>query len=815
MRIDDFLREILFAGRALKRRPAFSLTVLTVLGLALCANAVLFAIADALLYKRLPFPNASRVVAVWETVGAEGEGGVSYPNFLDWVAQSQSFEALAAYAQRPVAITTAQRSERFDSELVSDAYFRVLGVTPTLGKPIGDGGSGSVAVPEAVISYDFWQTHFSGSPGALGQSVTVEGVAFTVVGVAPAGFRGVSGHVDFWVPMATLDVLAPSRASVNFLGSRDIHWHRVVGLLRPGVSTENARADLDTIARSLAVQYPDANAERGADAKTIREFLIGDRLNPILVLFGAIGLLLLIASANVAGLLSLRGAGREREFSVRAALGAGRARLIRQVGIEIALLVIGSLSLGLILARLTVDAFLAILPIDLPGVLSVSIDYRVALCTLATATLVFLAIGLVGVVQVWTVHTARSLHAGVQSTARKSHSTLRDGLVVFEIALSIVVASAAILLVQSLWRLQSVDAGFDPERLATVRVAAVGLDTPADRIRAIDRMIEAIQSLPDVESASATLAAPLLDPGIQRGFTIDGHEPIPAAERDTVNFDEVAPNYFETMRIPIVAGRTLSDRDDERAANVAVVNLAFARRYWAEGAALGARFKFGPVESDGPWIEIVGIVGNTILTSQRDNPDDSPVVYTPIAQGKVFSNPSLIARTRVDSSASLAAIAQRLERLDSAYAVYGLSTLESRMYDSADDTRSMATLLGVSAVSALLLVAVGLYGVLAFAVVARRREIGVRVAFGASRKDILGLVVRRALALGALGAALGVAASLVLSQTLAGLVFGVKPADPLSHLVGVGFLLVVVLGASAIPAQRASRIEPVDALRCE
>jgi len=808
----DFLQDIRYAFRTLLRSPGFALVAILTLALGMGANTAIFSVVNGVLLQALPFEHSDRLVILWETT-AKGTASVAYPNFLDWRAQAGSFAELAALSADVLTLSGGESAERISVEVVDDAYFRVLGARPAFGRLFTPEELGKpMSAPVAVLGHGLWQRRYGGKQEALGQTVTVNGATFTIVGILPEGFRGWTGEGELWLPFTMRDALWPQVARFNFLGDRIIHWHRAIGRLRPGVSLEQARTELNGIAARLAQAYPKTNEKRGVDLEFARDRLTSGVRPALLVLLGTVGLVLLIACANLANLLLVRLTARQREIAIRLALGAGRARLARQLVTESLLLaLLGGLA-GILAARWGMDGLLAMLPITVPRFAQMGLNPTVLLFTLGLCLLTGVGTGLMPVWHALRPQITKALKEGAPSSGGGQH-VLRSALVTGEIAVALVLLIGAGLMLQSFQRMLHEDPGFRAERLLMLRLEVPeGSYAGVQRSQLTETVRERLRAVPGVQSIGMTYTNPFTWEGVGFSFTAEG---LPEDLQDTVLGHQVTPDYFQTLRIPLLAGREFTERDTMEAGQVAIVSEAFAQRVFHSTQVLGRRIKLGASDSDAPWLEIVGVAGNVKVRSLRQSRTEEPIVYTPLLQSKVIIGLTVLARTQAEPASVFASLRSALQQLDPQIPVYGMTTMQERMGEDARDTRAYALLISLFAVLAVVLAAVGIYGVMAHMVGQRTREIGLRMALGALPADALKLVLGQGARLALLGVTLGVAGAVAASRLLRTLVFGVSVTDGFTYAMAGALLLVIALLGCAIPAWRAARLDPLIALRHE
>ena len=810
-------QEVRYAVRGLLRNPGFTLVAVITLALGIGANTAIFTVVRGVLLQRLPFPNAERLVQVQETVGKAQGNPVSYPNFLDWKAQNHSFEELAAYADAEYIVNIRDKSERVLGEIVTDTYFPVLGIAPALGRtflPEENRIPGARAV--AVIGHGFWERVYGSDPQALGSSIRVNGANFTIVGVAPRGFRGFSDDSEVWIPLMMRDVLWPQVAQFHFLQTRDVHFLKVFGLLKTGVSLRNASADMSAISANLRQAYPEDNKDRSAVLFYARHHFVGGLRTPLLVSLGAVGLVLLIACANVVNLILARTVSRHRELAVRLSLAATNGRLLRQLLTESLLLALAGAALGLVLAGWGLDAFVPLLPLNLPSFAAIHLERYVLLFACFVAIGSGVLVGALPTLAMSRIELAEALKEGAKGGMGARSRRLGGVLVSAEVALSLILLVGAGLLGQSLIRMLTTNPGFRPDHLATMRFYVPDRPFRGDgRNRFGPNLAAFIAALPGVQSAAVTFIDPFLWSGFSRGYTIEGHEALTPTEIGETFYQEIGPDFFSTMGIPMKAGREFDMRDDlERPLRV-VVNEAFARRYWPGKDPIAKRMKYGTADSKYPWMEVIGVAGNSKFDSLRQIADATPVVYSPLLQSEVIINMSLIVRTQGEAAGMIGTLREAVHHFDPEVPVYSVATLSDRMRDNASEARSYTILLTLFASLAMLLALVGIYGVVSYWVSQRTQEMGIRVALGALDRNVLLLVLKDGLRLTLAGIAAGLLGSLVVTRALQSMLFDVRATDPLTFAGTALLLTCVALLAAWVPAWRATRVDPLVALRYE
>jgi putative ABC transport system permease protein len=815
--LETSLQDVRFGARMLAKNPGFTCVAIITLALGIGANTAIFSVVKAVLLQGLPFKDPAQLVRVNESVANGGRSPVAYPNYLDWRAQNRVFEEMAAFGDCEMIIGGKDKSDRVDCEQVSDTYFPLLGVSAALGRTFTP-EENSVPLKHAValIGYGLWQRRFGSDPQVLGKPILLNDYEFTIVGVLPKGFLGYSDSAEVWIPMMMRDAAWPQVAKYDYLHTRDIHFHRVLARLKPGVSLAMAQTNMETIAAQLAIAYPKEDRERGVLVTPATEDYVRGFRAPLLVLLGAVAFVLLIACVNVTNLILTRSAARDRELAIRLALGAGRGRLIRQFLTESLLLTFGGALAGVALAFWGLDLLVAVLPVTFPSFTHVRLDSGVLsfAFTLAAGTALLLTV--FPVLNSARTDVNESLKESVKSsTSLRGRQTGRL-LIVSEVALALVLMIGAGLMLRSLAHLLEDSPGFRPDHLVTLRFYVPDRKYEGDgRVRFGPELAERIAQFPGVESAAATFIDPFLWGGFQRGFIVEGHAPISNAEADTVYYQEVGPNYFHTMGIPLIQGRDFSMRDSLSTSGVVMVSESFARRYWPGQDPVGKRIRYGGADSTSPWLEIIGVAGNVKYNSLRQDPEAEPVIYGALLQSEVIINMSLVVRTHNAPEAMLGPLRAEMQRIDPAIPVYNVATLTERMRKDSAETRSYGLLLALFAAVALVLAAVGIYGVMSYWVTQRTREMGIRLSFGARPRDLHRLVIGEGIRLALAGIAAGALGAVLVTRAMTSLLYGVKPFDPaLFASLAAGLTCIVIL-ACYLPARRATKVDPMVALRYE
>ncbi len=801
-------QDLRYGARTLLQRRGFAMAAILTLALGIGANSAIFTVVNAVLLRPLPYPEPEQLCKVnrVDTRTARLGARTSPLNFLDWRSRSQSFEDLGGYLDSTTFnLSGGAEPERIKGSLVSDTLFPAIGVSPALGRnflPEEDSKGGSGV---AILSHQLWARRFNSDHHILGRILTLDGRPHTVVGVMPPGFDFPSSEIMVWVPFGI----------VYEDGGRGNYFVDVIGRLNPGVSLEQAQAEMVAIAAGLEREHPEENADSSVALVPLHEQVTGKSRTLLLVLFGAVGFVLLIACTNVANLLLARAASRQKEMAIRSALGASRFRIVRQLLSESALLSLAGGLPGLLVANWFVRAFVVLSPEDILRVGEISVDSRVLAFTFAVAVLTGLLFGLAPALQASRPNLNEVLKEGGRS-ASGGGSFLRHALVVAEVAMALVLLTGAGLLVRSFWRLLAVNPGFSTENILTFDVALPWVKYDREKSGLFfQQALERFAALPGVQAVGATTALPLSKMNNARYFTIEGRPGNSPRDYTIANHRQVTQSYLETLGIPLVKGRHLTGQDFSGTAPVAVVNQAFAHFFFPDQEALGKRLKMGETAgSPFPWMTIVGVVGDVRHTSLEAAV--RPEFYRPFLHNRDTERQMTIAvRTAQPPEALTAAIRREVLELDRDQPIANVSTMEQLLDRSVARRRFGLLLLGVFAAASLALAGVGIYGVISYAVAQNTREIGIRMALGAQPMDILKLVVGQGMVMTLTGIAIGVGGAIGLTQLMTTLLYGVKATDPLTFA-GVSVLLALVAFlACYLPARRAMKVNPVVALRYE
>src|SRR5215213_9131345 len=800
--MNNLIQDIRFGLRMLLKSPSVSIVATIALALGIGANTAIFSVVNAVLLRPLPFPDADSLVAVFETVPQLGRsrGSHSYPNFLDFRAQNTVFERVSSYHGGDFIMTGRGEPARLQGSVVTADLFPLLGVQPMLGRTfLPDEDKPTETGRVVVLSHSLYQRRFGGDPSILNQPITLDGIRFTVVGVMPPSFEFPiqNDPAELWTTIA-----GDASGKEPVTGQRGAHFLRVIARLKPGVSREQAQAEMETIGARLEQQYPDTNTNRSLRIEPALTALVGDIRPTLLILLGAVACVLLIACANVANLLLARATGRHKEMAIRSALGASRIRVIRQLLTESVLLSIVGGGAGLLLAVWWSDLLVALGKDDIPRAIHIGMDWRVLGFTLGVSLLTGLIFGLAPAFHSSKTELVDSLKEGGRGTSEGARrNRVRNVLVVAELAIAVVLLVGAGLLIQSLWRLQRVNSGLHPENVLTFNVVLPETKYKTDRQSQffID-LKQRLQTTPGAVSASWIYPLPLSDDRFVISFEIDGR-PMAPKDHPSADFFTTGVDYFKTMGIPIIKGRDFDDRDKHGSTPVVIVTEKFARDFFPNEEAVGKRIRpgIGTIEDeDTPWREIIGVVAD--VRNRSLSTDPPPAYY--VAQTQVpFTQLVGVIKTSNDPRGLISAVGKEVAAMDQDVPVFAVKTMEEYLSTSVAGPRFSTTLLSIFAAVALVLTIVGLYGVMSYSVARRTNEIGIRLALGAQRQQVLGATMRESLALVTVGAAIGIGIVFASSRFVASLLFGVPKNDAVSIALATAVLAVVAAIAAYLPAR--------------
>ncbi len=822
------LKDLHFAFRQLLKSPAFTIVAILTIALGIGANTAIFSVVNGVLINPLPYPNANRAVVISQELPSFKRGSISYPNFLDWQRMNQSFSVLAAYRPSEFNVSGNARSEHMHGEMISAGFFEIFGVKPLIGRTFNQADDRRGAEQDAIISEALWRRRFGATPNIIGQRLILDGVGRTVIGVVPSSF-----HLqleNFQDGALRNDIYTPIGAynQPRFYADRSAGWGmRAVGLLKAGISFETARQDMDRVSRELAITYPNADANEMAYIETLKDAAVGDVRTPLLLLLGAVTFVLLIACVNVSNLLLARATSREREFSVRIAIGGSQWRIIRQLLTESVLLSIIGGGIGLLIAQVGTAAAIAVAPQSIPRADEITPDFRVLLFTVAISLLAGCAFGLVPALK------TRNLAGTLKETGRSvvgSRSRAQRLFVITEMALALVLLVGAGLMMRTMFVLWRLDPGFNPAGVEMFSIAlqpSLVLGDPAALRAQLREINEQLASTPGVQSASLSAASSPMRDDYDFHIWFAGR-PKPDHQNDLpmALVYIVEPSYLQTFQIGLKRGRFLTDTDNEQSTHVAVIDESLAQKYFPGQNPIG---QFLELDNDPshpnhrPNAQIVGIVRHVNqwgLDADASRPLQAQVYLsinqmsdtdmTSIAQG-------VEAYVRADGTAlpPFRLLRERLLSLSRESIAYGNESMEQVVLNSIASKRFTMSLLAVFAGLALLLASIGIYGVLSYLVGQRTREIGIRMALGAARRDVLGMILKDGARMTSIGIGIGIAAALFLAQLMSSVLFGVRPTDIITFLLVIPILSFIAAAACYLPARRAMKIDPLTALREE
>ncbi|HKO96758.1 MAG TPA: ABC transporter permease [Pyrinomonadaceae bacterium] len=806
--MDSILRDLRFSIRSLLKRPGLTIIAVLTLAVGIGANSAIFSVVNALLINPLPFPQLERVVAVWESQPGQGvvRNEASLANFLDWRSQNQTFEKMGTYRGWSTNLTGNDTPERIQGYLLTANFLDVLGVAPALGRGFAPDEDQPGKAPVVILSYDLWQRRFGGDPSIVGKSITLNSISRTVIGVMPQGVNYPAGA----------DVIAPLTITPEMASNRQFHTYLVVGRLKPNISVAQAQSDLANIAARLQKDHPETNTGWSVATYSIIEDTTRLYKSAVVTLMAAVGLVLLIVCANVANLMLARAAGRQKEMALRAALGASRWQLVRQLLTESVLLAVVGGLFGILIAYWGVDLLRGLNPGEAakfaPGWHRLGVSTPVLGFNLVLSIFSGVLFGLAPAWQMSRTDLNEGLKEGGRQTSSGTHR-LRGLLVVSEVALSLMLLVSAGLLLRTFLVLLKTDAGFNPQNVMTMSlvVPAAKYKEESQRASFFSELVNRVKTLPGVESAAAISHLPLGGRNSSNPFLIEGL-PEPQRGQEYMGRNRTCtPDYFKTMEIPIIRGRAFTDEDREGSTPVIIINETLANRFWPNGDPIGKRMRIDGPLAEFPWLQVVGVVKDvkhelTLATT--------PDYYQPHAQ-EPGSSMVLVARTSVEPRALAAEMRKQVWSIDKDQPVFAVRTMEDVRAFSVSLYSFSSVSLGIFAAIALLLAAMGIYGVMSYAVTQRTQEIGIRMALGARTADVMNLVVRNGMTLALIGVVAGLAGAFGLTRLLASLLVGTSPTDVLTFASVTLGLLAVALLACYLPARRATKVDPLVALRYE
>ena len=801
--MEKLLQDLRYAIRLIFKSPGVSLVVMLALALSIGANTAIFSVVNAIVLHSLPYPEADRLAMVWQNnrrIGLD-QDLASYPNYIDWRDQSQVFEQMAAFAPVSITLTGVDEPERVQGALITPNFFQVMGVQPIQGRAFLEEEQVLGRHNVVIISQGLWERRFGSAPDIIGQQITLDGIGRTVVGVMPAGFS-FPKDVDIW----------PVLPSNN--DKRSQFFLRVIGRLKPDVTVKQAQIEMNTIASRIEQQYPEL-AGYGVNIVSLHNQVVGGTRPALMILFGAVVFLLLIACANIANLLLARSAARAKEIAVRAGLGAKRKRLIRQLLTESVLLSAAGGLIGLLMAFWGVSLFVSISPGDLPRLNEIAVDARVLAFTFVISVGTGILFGLFPALHASKPNLSEMLkEAGRSSTGGIRGNRIRNTLVLAEIALAMVLLVGAGLMIKSFMQLQKTNVGFTTDNILTMR-----LQLPSSKYSErsqsagfYQRLIQRVEAQPGVRGAAVISSIFLSKTANSSAFTIEGRPPFRPEESVEVPFDAVSAGYFQVMGIPLLKGREFTEFDADGAPRAVIINETMARRFWSDEDPIGKRFKFGTAESDAPWRTIVGVVADVRRTGYDSAVRPEVYVHHPqVPMGAMM----LVVRAASAPDNLASTVRSQVQALDKDLPVYNIKTMDQLLGEMVAQRRFYMILLSIFAVVAVILASVGVYSVMAYSVTRRTHEIGIRMALGARPRDVIGIFFKQGVKLSVTGVIIGTAGAFILTRLMRSLLYQVSPTDPLIFLGVAVFLGALVLIAGYIPARHATEVDPTVALRKE
>ncbi|MEY2485355.1 MAG: hypothetical protein QOH39_1003 [Verrucomicrobiota bacterium] len=805
--LGDLWQDLRYGLRMLQKNPGFTTVAIIALALGIGANSAIFSVVNTVLLRPLPYKNPEQLVMVWEDNSKQGfpRDTPAAANYVDWRDQNHVFEGMAAIIDISFNLSGAGDPERIDGRRVSASLFPLLGVEPQLGRTFRAEEDQPGANHVVVMSYGLWQRRFGGDPGIIGKPINLNGESFTVIGVMPTTFQFPKRTDQLWVPVAF---------DAKEAGDRGNRYLEVIARLKPGVSLPQAQAEMNTIATRLQQQYPETNTSVGAVVTPLHEHVVGDIKPALLVLLGAVAFVLLIACANVANLLLARAAVRQKEIALRLALGASRSRLTRQFLTESVLLSVFGGGVGLLLSVVGLTVLKRFIPPNISQAQAISIDGKVLMFTVLVSLATGMIFGLAPATQAANFNLNDTLkESGRDSAAGSRGNRIRGLLVISEVAVSFILLIGAGLLINSFLHLRNVDPGFRAERALTMKIVLPEVRYADKEQRAVfyRELIRRVQTLPGVVSAAVATNLPLTESGNSVGISIEGRAD-PAPDRVPIVITRIiSPRYFETMGIPLLKGRAFTEGDKAESPAVVIVSEGTARRFWPGEDALGKHIKIGATNSPNRWLAVVGLVKDVRQFELVVEP--KPQMYLPFTQANFFEPRALVVKTNLEPLSLAATVRKTVWEIDKDQPVSDIASMENIVSESVARQRFSMLLLGVFATLALVLAAVGIYGVMSCSVAQRTREIGIRMALGAQRSDVLKLTVGHGLRLVTIGVVIGLSVALVLTRVMSSLLFGVSATDPMTFISISVVLISVAVLASYVPALRATKVDPMFALR--
>jgi putative ABC transport system permease protein len=799
--METLFRDIRFGIRSLLKQPAFTGIAIVTLALGIGGNTAMFSVINAVLLRPLPYTQPDRLVWMSESGDEVANRSLSYPNFVDWRERNHVFESMSTYRTWSMTLTGMAEPQNIRAGMVAADYFKVMGVTPILGRSFTAEDDRPGANPATVISYGFWQKYFAGDRDVVGKTIALDDRAFSVIGVIPESFAH-QGPPPLWIPIGPMEW---KQRDVRIAG-------HVIARLKPGVTIQQAREDMNSVSQQLAREHPVANAGANrVNVLSLQEQITGDVRPALWILFGAVGLVLLIACANVANLMLARAANRRKEFAVRAALGATRARIIRQLLVESLLLSLLGGVCGLLIATWSMTLLTTVAHETIPRLEGLRLNYSVLGFSLAVSVASGIVFGLAPAWRFSRTDVQETLKDNSSTTSERQGKRLRGALVMAEVAIAVALLAGAGLLIKSLIRLGNHNAGFDPQNILTLDldVSRSRYKGKGELARFQQEILDRVATQPGVEAATLSAELPGFGSGWTNDISVEGQPPVKRGELINVDWAIVSRDYFRTMRIPILRGRTFTRDEDAEGKPVVLVDENLARRFWPHEDAVGKHIAY-----DSPvWHEVIGVVKEVGIYGSQSRPLIK--IYTPLGRAAPRSTVLSVRTTNVDPHSMAAAVTSELHALDKDLPVTEVTTFAEILSREVSPKRFNTGLLSLFAAMALLLAGTGVYGVIAYSVAQRTREVGVRMALGASHHDVVRLFVAQGMKLVLPGLAIGIAAALALTRVMTGLLFGVKPTDATTFILVSICLTAAALVACYLPARRATKVDPLVALRYE
>jgi putative ABC transport system permease protein len=822
--MNTIFQDLRYGMRMLLKTPAITFIVVLALALGIGANTAIFSVLNAVVLRPLPYDKPNELLFLNERSAVLDEMSISYPNFTDWRNQNHVFEKIGVYNRNSYNLTGNGEAERILTGQCSADLFSALRASALVGRVFTNDEDKPGAAPVVVLSYALWQRRFGGQKSILNQSITLNGKSYTVIGVMPPDYAYPS-RVEMWVPVGPLSDDPSWKERGNHPGLY------AVARLKPGMTQAQAQADMNTIAANLNKQYPNSNAQDGVRIRTLTEIVVGQTVKDTLwILFGAVAFVLLIACANIANLLLARATGRRKEMAIRAALGAGRWRIARQLLTESLLLAIVGGGLGLGIAQGAIKFILYMSPTAIPRSREITVDWRVLFFTLGVSVVTGILFGLVPALQAGEVDVHETLKEAGRGTSARHW--LRSSLVIVEVATTMVLLVGAGLMIRSFYRLENVNPGFSYENLTsfTVSLPPRKYVTEAQKSTFFNQLVQNLRTLPGVQYVGAASGLPLGNNGWQTSFMIDGRPKPPPEDAPLMEACTVTPDYFRAMKIPLLRGRYYTDHDDrsfiagkdlskldegerlQAGVNVIIVDEQFAKRYWPNEDAVGKHIRFG-FDEKAPVLEVVGVVGRVKMEALDD---DSNRVQGYFSFAQVpFTGMTIVVKGTGDPNQLIAAARNQVRTLDSDQPIYNIRTMDEIRGESIAPQRLNLMLLSIFAGIAFVLAIVGIYGVMSYAVTQRTHEIGIRMAIGAQPRDVFRMILGQGMLLTLIGMVAGLVGAFALTRLMATMLFSIKPTDPLTFGVVAVLLVAVALIACYIPGRRATKVDPVNSLRYE